>query len=202
MTGSVPSVIGSLTSLEVLNLDSNGFVFVPRSIGDLINLKTFSVTDNKIQGTIHTEFGRLFNLEGFFVSNNEFGYVIPSELGQLTKLRDGFDVSMNQLIGSIPNELGALTQLRQFRITGNRIAGTLPDSLSALSQLRVLRLDENDLTGEVPPSLCLSIDVNEATAYADCEQIACPCCTHCCTDGLCECKIEASDPLRCIGSRL
>jgi len=205
LNGTVPSIIGNMTSLEVLDLDSNLFTFVPRTIGDLINLKTFSVSNNNIQGTVHTEFGQLVNLEGFFISNNEFGFQIPSELGQLTKLRDGFDVSTNQLIGSVPFELGALTQLRQFRISGNRIAGNLPDSLSALSQLRVFRIDENDLTGEVPPALCQSIDVAEAVAYADCQEIACPCCTHCCVGGLCECQVLAGrfpDPIRCAGSRL
>merc|ERR1712176_545347 len=120
-------------------------------------------------------------------SNNGFGFQIPSQLGQLTKLRDGFDVSNNQLIGTVPPELGALTGLRQFRITGNRIAGNLPESLSALSELRVLRVDENDLTGEIPAKLCESIDANEATAYADCTQVSCPCCSHCCTNGFCEC---------------
>ena len=128
--------------------------------------------------------------------------MIPSELGQLTKLRDGFDVSNNQLMGSIPPELGALTALRQFRITGNRIAGTIPDSLKALSRLRVFRVDENDLVGEVPESVCLNLDVNEATAYADCNEVACPCCTHCCTGGSCQCVINSADPLRCAGTRL
>lgn len=71
-----------------------------------------------------------------------------------------------------------MTQLRQFRISGNRIAGNLPDSLSALSQLRVFRIDENDLTGQVPPTLCLSINLSEAVAYADCQKIECPCCSY------------------------
>ena len=52
LSGTVPSIIGNMTSLEILDLDSNQLTFIPRSIGDLINLKTFSVTNNIIQGTI------------------------------------------------------------------------------------------------------------------------------------------------------
>ena len=136
------------------------------------------------------------------MANNRLGFQIPSELGRLTNLRDGFDVSENQLIGSVPAELGSLTDLRQFRLTGNRLAGNLPNSISNLRQLRVFRIDENDLTGEVPPRLCAIFDFTEPVAYADCEEISCPCCSYCCVDGEgCTCQFEETDPIRCAGSR-
>ena len=92
--------------------------------------------------------------------------------------------------------------LRQFRLTGNRIAGTLPNALSQLTVLRVFRVDENDLTGQLPPALCAVFDVTEPVVYADCEEVSCPCCTHCCVNGLCECVVQDTDPIRCAGSRL
>ena len=44
--------------------------------------------------------------------------------------------------------------------------------------------DGNDLIGEVPAGFC---DISRLTLYADCEEVKCPCCTHCCNStGYCD----------------
>jgi hypothetical protein len=87
----------------------------------------------------------------------------------------------------------------QLRLTNNRLAGELPSEINALSQLRVFRIDVNDLSGTVPDALCTIFDQTSPVAYADCGEIACPCCSHCCTDGQdCVCIVE--DTIRCEGS--
>jgi hypothetical protein len=135
-----------------------------------------------------------------FLGSNDFAFRIPSEIGRLTRLQDGVDFSQNQLIGSVPSEIGALTSLRQLRLNGNFFAGQLPPEISALGQLRVLRIDENDLTGAVPDELCAVFDFTEPAVYADCTEISCPCCSHCCIDGQdCVCVVD-NDPIRCGGS--
>lgn len=93
------------------------------------------------------------------------------------------------------------TTLGQFRINGNRIFGKLPDELSGLRTLRLLRLDDNDLTGEVPSGLCSRVEQLSGVAYADCAEIACECCTHCCSDdeGEDSCECEVSSPIICAG---
>lgn len=89
----------------------------------------------------------------------------------------------------------------QLRLEGNFFAGELPQQISALSQLRVFRIDENDLTGAVPNALCSIFDLTQPVAYADCDEISCPCCSHCCVDGQgCTCVVESEDPIRCQGS--
>ncbi len=89
----------------------------------------------------------------------------------------------------------------QLRLTNNRFAGTLPSEIIALSQLRVFRIDVNDLSGIVPDALCTIFDQTNPVVYADCGEIACPCCSHCCTDGQeCVCIVEDTDPIRCSGS--
>lgn len=88
-----------------------------------------------------------------------------------------------------------------LRITDNRFAGQLPEELAALSELRVFRIDDNDLSGAIPDGLCTAFDETRPVAYADCSEVACPCCSFCCADGQgCQCIVADSDPARCGGS--
>ena len=94
--------------------------------------------------------------------------------------------------------ISTLKSTGNLRINGNNLFGQLPIQMSGLNQLRTFRIDENDLTGGIPVLLCDAIDARGSTAYADCEEISCPCCSHCCTDAAdprCVCVVE--DNVRC-----
>jgi hypothetical protein len=87
-------------------------------------------------------------------------------------------------------------------VNNNFFAGELPPQISALSQLRAFRIDVNDLSGSVPAALCTAFGATQPVAYADCLEISCPCCSHCCSDGTdqCVCIVEDTDRTRCAGS--
>ena len=57
---------------------------LPSQIGDLTSLGILQLYNNKLTGPIPAEIGKLVNLEILFLEDNEFSGRLPSELGQLT----------------------------------------------------------------------------------------------------------------------
>ena len=45
------------------------------------------------------------------------------------------------------------------------------------SETELAYFDGNDLVGDIPEKFC---DLATLTLYADCDEVSCPCCTHCC----------------------
>jgi Leucine-rich repeat (LRR) protein len=109
---------------------------------------------------------------------------VPSEIGRLTKLT-GMTVSDNLLNGTIPSALGDLTNLARLLMWDNQFTGTIPSALGALTALSELWLQPNQLTGTMP--FCdegggggRPQHHNFTTLVAECGEVVCPCCTHCC----------------------
>jgi len=187
-TGEIPP-LSKLTNLRTLNVASNQLSGqLPREVSPLTQLREMTIRDNLMSGTIHTELGLLNNLEKLDLANNTLSFAIPTELGLLTNLRVELDVSDNNLIGGVPTQLGKLTSLRRLRVNGNNIAGTVPTELTNLAAIRVFRIDSTDMTGSMPTGLCSRINILGSVAYADCGEVDCPCCSHCCTFGNCNCR--------------
>jgi len=78
LTGSIPSEIGNLNSLQYLYLD-----------------------ENQLAGSIPSEIGNLNSLEDLLLYGNQLTGSIPSEIGNLNSLTD-LDLGGNFLTGSIP----------------------------------------------------------------------------------------------------
>ena len=129
LTGTIPSELGSLSSLTELNLRGNQLSGeIPPVLGGLTNLTLLELSLNRLSGGIPPELGGLSNLTGLYL-----GY--------------------NQLSGEIPPELGKLSNLTVLALDGNRLSGEIPPELGSLSNLTGLALDRNRLTGSLPLSL-------------------------------------------------
>jgi Leucine-rich repeat (LRR) protein len=116
MTGSLVSSIGSLSRL--LNFYGGGNQLtgtLPDSLSNLSNLKYFIMDGNGLSGTIPSSYGDLLAVEQFLFSGNQLSGHIPPELGKLTKL-DLLDLKYNRLSGAIPSELGSLVALKEMRM--------------------------------------------------------------------------------------
>jgi len=168
MTLPFPSTMGQLTSLVSLHTGINGFGdhAVPEFLGSMTNLEELSMKQNSLTGQI------------------------PSFLGQLTTLII-LDLDFNKLNGEIPAELGNLNNLDHLLLNRNFLNGTIPSSFSGLTDIDIMLLDGNEISGDAS-IICENPDINMTAFSADCgnpdPEIACSCCTICCSNGDPDCN--------------
>jgi hypothetical protein len=129
-----------------------------------------------VRGPIPHDLGLLTDLAWLSLRSNLMNGTIPSSLGALTALTS-LALGSNQLSGTIPSSLGALTDLTSLSYFDNKLSGTIPSSLKNLTALTFLFLNDNQLVGTMP--FCNS-DQSFQYLVADCVEVNCTCCTHCC----------------------
>ena len=99
-TGTIPSQIGLLSnSLELISIDGANFqnnddssttttATIPTELYSLTKLRSLTISNSRVGGTISRYIGQLTSLERLDLSGNLFhGVVVPSEIGLLTNLR-------------------------------------------------------------------------------------------------------------------
>ena len=106
LRGVIPTQLGNLTALEVLDLGGSELTgAVPTQLGALTKLTRLDLGDNKLTG------------------------VIPTQLGSLTALTS-LDLSDNALSGGLPAGLRDLPPtLATLRLAGNAVTGCLDERL-------------------------------------------------------------------------
>ncbi|KAF8027300.1 hypothetical protein BT93_E0263 [Corymbia citriodora subsp. variegata] len=158
--GSIPSALGNLFNLSLLNLRNNFLTgHIPDSIGALYSLQILALDENMLTGEIPSSIGNMTLLYLLVHSNNLQGY-IPQSLGNCMKLI-GLDLSSNNLIGSVPVEIMELFSLSVgFSLAHNNLSGSLPPQVGSLKNLGALDLSYNKLSGLIPTSIseCLSLE--------------------------------------------
>ena len=153
LTGMIPSELGSLTYLMVLDLSQNQLEgSIPAELGRLSNLSRLDLSWNRLEGRIPPELGQLSQLQWMALYGNQLTGPIPPELGRLSQLRN-LNLGGNELTGTIPPELGHLSNLTGLWLWSNNFTGSIPPELGRLSQLSGLNLNGNELTGTIPPEL-------------------------------------------------
>ena len=151
LSGTIPSELGQLNKLELLLLYLNDLEgSIPTTLGQCLNLDTLRINHNNLSGPIPTELGNLANLRTLWLYNNQLSGHIPSQLGNVSKLQD-LSLSSNQLTGPIPSEL-ANTAIYRLNLQNNMLTGKIPSQLSLLN-LQWLFLQNNQLSGDIPSEL-------------------------------------------------
>jgi hypothetical protein len=97
----LPPVVGNLTALEYMRVDSSRIRSLPSTIGNLSRLTTLLVTNDSLT-RLPTQVTSLRQLEKLWVSGNQIA-ALPVGIGNLNVLRD-IDVSSNRLT-TLPDEL-------------------------------------------------------------------------------------------------
>ncbi|PPD74153.1 hypothetical protein GOBAR_DD28921 [Gossypium barbadense] len=167
-----------LTHLEELYLDGNHFnTSVFASLNKLSNLKSLSISENQLKGSIDMKDLEAFiKLRELDMSYNELrDFVIHQENN--TKLEDLIlkgnsftgpltlpsapnskvsliDISQNKLQGQIPtNVCSHFPHLSHLFLSKNAFEGDIPPCLSGMKDLSILDLSDNQLSGRVPEEL-------------------------------------------------
>lgn len=153
LSGTVPRSIGELRELKYLDLSHQKFTGeLPSEIGQLQKLDSLIAFGCSFSGELPEALGNLVHLQYLSLGDNQFTGKLPESLGRLTALRELW-ISRNALSGEIPASLGALKSLKQLGLEGNKLSGEIPSSLAKLENLYTLYLNDNELSGEIPVDL-------------------------------------------------
>ncbi|ONI13607.1 hypothetical protein PRUPE_4G233100 [Prunus persica] len=174
LNGTMPSWLGSLPSLEELNLRRNqlsGNIFefqsrslsrldlsynklhglVPRSIYELVNLGWLDLSSNNLSGTVEFEkFSKLQSLVRLNLSSNHLSLSFNNLSNNTWLELSTLDLSFCN-ISEFPYFLRASPNLEALYLSHNRIQGNLPKWLLDVGKesLTYLDLSHNFLTGTV-----------------------------------------------------
>ncbi|KAK4571671.1 hypothetical protein RGQ29_030187 [Quercus rubra] len=170
---SIPNWLYSLSRLEFLNLGYNNLQGtissairnltsairkLPRSLGNLCNLREIILSSNKWSQEISEILEKILYLSNSQIHvqlsfyNNSISGPLPVSLGNLSSLTY-LDFSINQFNGTLPQNIGHLKNLVRLDFWNNSISGPLPVSFGNLQSLTYLDLSSNQFNGTLPQSL-------------------------------------------------
>ncbi|KAI4296124.1 hypothetical protein L6164_036108 [Bauhinia variegata] len=142
-TGSIPSTLGLVRTLEVVRLDKNSFSeSVPQNLNNLTNVQQLFLSNNKLSGPLPNLTG-MSVLSYLDMSNSNFDLSdFPPwflTLKSLTTLM----MENTQLKGQIPVSFFSLDHLQTVVLRGNQLNGTLDIGTPNSQQLGLIDLQNN-----------------------------------------------------------
>ena len=139
--GTLPTVIGTLTGLEALDLNNNELSELIPSMSALTELKSLLISANKLRA-VPEEIASMTRLAELHINGNALRE-LPTWIGTLTELKV-LSLDENQLT-TLPVSISKLTGLRELSLSSNKLS-ELPKEIVALMNLRNLDLRGNEAT--------------------------------------------------------
>ncbi|OAX79783.1 hypothetical protein ACJ72_05896, partial [Emergomyces africanus] len=143
LVGSLPSAIGSLSKLEVLDLRENGLTELPDTLANLCVLRVLNVAENQLTSVPFEALATLPLIELNAQKNRLQGHLIPASVTCLETLQT-LNVASNLLESLSLVETLELPNLQQLSIDANRVKA-LPN-LSSWKSLLTLTAEDNALS--------------------------------------------------------
>ncbi|KAM3283256.1 hypothetical protein P3S67_026901 [Capsicum chacoense] len=154
MGGNFPNwLLENNTRLEEIYLDRNAFTGTLQ-LSFLPNLKTFDISNNKIQGQLPPNIGSIFpNMLRLQMSKNMIEGKLPSSFGDMKNLQC-LDLSYNKFSGDLPIELAHNgSKLFFLRLSNNMLEGEIFPVSTEINSFKYLYLDGNNFSGPIPQKL-------------------------------------------------
>ncbi|KAM3327882.1 hypothetical protein P3S68_033344 [Capsicum galapagoense] len=154
MGGNFPNwLLENNTRLEEIYLDRNAFTGTLQ-LSFLPNLKTFDISNNKIQGQLPPNIGSIFpNMLRLQMSKNMIEGKLPSSFGDMKNLQC-LDLSYNKFSGDLPIELARNgSKLFFLRLSNNMLEGEIFPVSTEINSFKYLYLDGNNFSGPIPQKL-------------------------------------------------
>ncbi|CAM6103692.1 unnamed protein product [Calypogeia fissa] len=102
LTGTLSPLVGQLTTLTTLWLDSNSFVGpIPSQLGELTNLTSLRLSNNFFNGSVPESLGMIPNLKELYLFNNDLSGTLPFTYSATRGTRIVVDGN-NQLCSLLP----------------------------------------------------------------------------------------------------
>jgi hypothetical protein len=151
LTGSLPTSLSLLKSLEVLSIQSNFLAGnIPQSLLNMSSLQTLQLTSNLFSGTL-PKFqisSKSKNILQLLLGQNKFTGTIPSLIDLACPKLQKMDLSSNLLIGNIPPDILLMKKLTYLSLAKNKLNGSIFSNIS--SSLKNVILSNNEFSGEIP----------------------------------------------------
>ncbi|XP_062173084.1 receptor-like protein 6 [Alnus glutinosa] len=139
--------------ISYLDFSMNDFhSALPASIGQsLESAQFFSISSNKLYGSIPGSICNYTNLRFLDLSDNYFGGIIPQCLIEMSgAFLQVLSLRRNNLNGTIPNTFPESCYLQTLAINKNHLEGKLPKSLKNCHLLEVLDIGNNHIKDTFP----------------------------------------------------
>ncbi|AQK75395.1 LRR receptor-like serine/threonine-protein kinase ERECTA [Zea mays] len=150
LSGPIPSILGNLTYTEKLELNDNLLTgFIPPDLGKLTELFELNLANNNLIGPIPENLSSCANLISLNLSSNHLSGALPIEVARMRNL-DTLDLSCNMITGSIPSAIGKLEHLLRLNLSKNNVAGHIPAEFGNLRSIMEIDLSYNHLSGLIP----------------------------------------------------
>ncbi|CAL9114178.1 unnamed protein product, partial [Musa textilis] len=127
---------------------------LPSSLGSLSSLRHINLRSNRLQGSLPSGlFAAAGGLQSLVLYGNSFSGPIPPEVGNLSFLQI-LDLSQNLLSGAIPASILHCKRLKALDLSHNNLTSSLPVGFGTnLTALEKLSLSYNGLNGSIPSDL-------------------------------------------------
>nr|TKS05934.1 hypothetical protein D5086_0000128180 [Populus alba] len=146
LTGSIPSTLGLVHTLEAVRFEGNSLTGpVPSNLNNLTNVTTLILSNNKFTGPVPNLTGMAY-LCYLDLSNNIFDASdFPVSFSNLRALKT-LMMENTGLEGQIPPTLFDLPGLQTLILRNNQLNGTLDIATSSSSQLKVIDMRNNRIS--------------------------------------------------------
>ncbi|CAH9129711.1 unnamed protein product [Cuscuta epithymum] len=163
LSGTLPDCWSTVSDLRFLNLGNNRNLSgtLPTSIGSLASLQALHLEYNNFTGPLPSSMKNCSSLVSLVLGYNNFFGPIPDWVGESLTQLFILVLTSNHFNASLPMTLCHLQSLQLLELSMNQISGTLPSCLSNLTQMMTVTEDG----GEMIYALSFSSTVSNTTLH-------------------------------------